>query len=509
MLPINPDIYSGGSDSQVDYFRRTLLKGFAAGSAASFLCSPWAIPAAVASDSDPGWAQAAEIRRQISRPRFPKREFDVKDFGAKGDGTTDDSAAIQDAINKCAEAGGGKVVIRKGVYLTGPIRLLSNINLHIARKTTLSFVTDPRRYLPPVRTRWEGVEMMGYSPLIYAYEQQNIAITGSGILNGNADRKTWWPWKGNKEWGVEGIPSQTLGRERLFAAAEQNVPLEYRNFGHGSYLRPPFIQPYRCRDVLIEGITVTNAPFWLVHPVLCENVTVSGVTCASLGPNSDGCNPESCRNVLIENCYFDTGDDCIAIKSGRNADGRRLGVPSENILITGCKMRAGHGGVVIGSEVSGGARNIFVENCEMNSPDLERGIRIKTNSLRGGTIENLYVRDLDIGTVQDAIVINFYYEEGDAGTFDPVVRNIVIDGLRCERAARVFELRGYPRTPIKGLVLRNARFEKAGVLGIIENVTDVTAEKLFINGKKHVFSASKGIMESVLNLNPNTMSVYA
>ncbi len=506
MLPTNPNIYSGGPDSQVDYFRRTLLKGLVAGSAACCY-SPWAVSSAFAVESGAGWAQAAEIRRQINRPRFPKREFNVRDFGAKGDGITDDSAAIQAAINKCAEAGGGKVVIRKGVFLTGPLRLLSNINLHIARNTTLSFLTDPKRYLPPVLTRWEGVETMGYSPLIYAYEQQNIAVTGGGILNGNADRKTWWPWKGGEKWGVEGIPSQAMARDRLFAAAEQNVPVQYRNFGHGSYLRPPFIQPYRCRDVLIEGITITNSPMWLIHPVLCESVTVSGVTCASMGPNSDGCNPESCRNVLIENCHFDTGDDCIAIKSGRNADGRRIGVPSENIVISGCKMRAGHGGVVIGSEISGGARNIFVENCEMNSPDLERGIRIKTNSLRGGLIENLYVRDLDIGTVRDAIVINFYYEEGDAGSFDPVVRNIVIDGLRCKRAARVFELRGYRRTPIKGLVLRNARFEQADEPGIIENVADFTAEKLFINGKKHVFS--EGVLESVLNLNPNTMSVYA
>jgi polygalacturonase len=474
----------------IDHYRRVLLQGLAAGSAACFY-PPWAISSATASDSAIGWEQAAEIRRQISRPHFPKREFDVKDFGAKGDGKTDDSAAIQEAINKCADAGGGKVVIRKGVFITGPIHLKSNINLHIAKNTTLSFLTDPRRYLPPVLTRWEGIEMMGYSPLIYAYEQQNIAITGGGILNGNADRKTWWPWKGNKEWGVEGIPSQQVARDRLFAAAEQNAPVQYRNFGHGSYLRPSFIQAYRCRDVLIEGITITQAPFWLIHPVLSENVTVSGVTCASLGPNSDGCNPESCRNVLIEDCHFDTGDDCIAIKSGRNADGRRVGVPSENILISGCKMRAGHGGVVIGSEVSGGARNIFVENCEMSSPELERGIRIKTNSLRGGLIENFYIRDIRIGEVQDAIVINFYYEEGDAGKFDPVVKNIVIEDLHCKKSKTVFQLRGYPRSPIQGLVLRNVRIDQADELGIIENVANFSAENLIINGKKQVFPVSQ------------------
>jgi polygalacturonase len=466
----------------INHYRRVLLKGLAAGSAVCFY-SPWVKGSATANDAGSGWVQAAEIRRQINRPRFPKREFDVKDFGAKGDGKTDDSTAIQEAINKCAEAGGGKVVIRKGIFPTGPIHLKSNINLHIAAKATLSFLTDPRRYLPAVLTRWEGIEMMGYSPLIYAYEQHDIAITGGGTLNGNADRKTWWPWKGNKEWGVEGIPGQSVARESLFAAAEQNVPVQNRNFGDGSYLRPSFIQPYRCRNVLIEGVTIINAPFWQIHPVLSENVMVSGVTCASLGPNSDGCNPESCKNVLIEDCHFDTGDDCIAIKSGRNADGRRVGVPSENILIAGCKMRAGHGGVVIGSEVAGGARNIFVENCEMSSPDLERGIRIKTNSLRGGVIENLYIRDIRIGQVQDAIVINFYYEEGDAGKFDPVVRNIVIDDLRCKQCKTVFQLRGYPRSPIQGLTLKNTRFDKADEPGIIENVTDFNTENLLINGK--------------------------
>lgn len=479
----------------IDSYRRTLLKGLAAGSAASMCpASVWAIQSAAANDR---WAQADKIRRQITKPHFPKREFNVKDFGAKGDGQTDDSAAIQSAIDKCAEAGGGKVVIRKGVFLTGPIRLRSNINLHIAKNATLSFLTDPQRYLPAVVTRWEGVELMGYSPLIYAYEQQNIAITGGGVLNGNASRTVWWSWKGNEEWGIEGAPSQAPARAKLFADAENNVPVEKRVYADGAYLRPPFIQPYRCRNVLIEGVTITNAPFWLINPVLCESVSVIGVTCKSLGPNSDGCNPESCKDVLIENCYFDTGDDCIAIKSGRNADGRRLGVPSENILIAGCKMRAGHGGVVIGSEISGGARNIFVENCEMNSPDLERGIRIKTNSVRGGLIENFYIRNIKIGIVQDAIVINFYYEEGDTGKFDPVVRNIVIEELRCKQAGRVFQLRGYPRSSIKDLVLRNARFDKVAELGIIENVADFTTENLYINGKKHEFSASRnGLFES-------------
>src|SRR5690606_10431762 len=197
--------------------------------------------------------------------------------------------------------------------------------------------------------------------------------------------------------------------------------------------------------VLIENVTVNRSPFWLLHPVLSENVTVRGVHLESLGPNSDGCNPESCRNVLIEGCYFDTGDDCIAIKSGRNNDGRRVATPSENIVIRNCEMRAGHGGVVMGSEISGGVRNVFAEGNRMSSPDLERGIRIKTNSVRGGVLENIYVRDTTIGEVRDAIVIDFYYEEGDSGQFDPLVRNIEIENLVCEHARRAFAIRGFPR----------------------------------------------------------------
>jgi polygalacturonase len=483
----------------IDHYRRNLLKGMAAGSVLGACpLQTWAMRSAPLPGIEGddrirlAWEQAAELRRRIARPRFPEREFDIREFGARGDGKADDSAAIRSAIERCAAVGGGRVIARDGVFLTGPIHLKSNIDLHIDESAVLSFITDPKRYLPAVPTRWEGVELMGYSPLIYAFEQSNIAVTGKGVLNGNADPQTWWPWKGPwknyQNWGEGGTPTQKEARAKLFADAENGVPVEKRVYAEGAYLRPPFIQPYRCRGVLIEGITITNSPFWLINPVLCENVTVSGVTCKSHGPNSDGCNPESCRDVLIENCLFDTGDDCIAIKSGRNADGRRLDVPSENILIDGCRMRAGHGGVVIGSEISGGARNIFVENCEMSSPDLERGIRIKTNSLRGGLIENFYIRNVDIGMVKDAIVINFYYEEGDAGRFDPIVRNIVIEDLRCEQAARVFQLHGYPRAPIRDLVLRNVRFDKAGEVGVVENVAGLIAQNFVINGKKYAFT---------------------
>ena len=264
--------------------------------------------------------------------------------------------------------------------------------------------------------------------------------------------------------------------------AENHVPVEERIYADGAYLRPPFIQPFDCENVLIEGVTIRNAPFWLINPVLCTNVTIRGVTCDSLGPNSDGCDPESCKNVLIEDCLFDTGDDCIAIKSGRNADGRRINTPCENIVIRNCDMKAGHGGVVIGSEISGGVRNVFAENLRMSSPDLERAIRIKTNSVRGGIIEHLRYRDITIGQVRDAIVINFYYEEGDAGSFDPTVRDIEISNLTCEQAERVFQVRGFERAPIRDFRMLDLEFHKAGEIGTIEQVRDLVVERVSING---------------------------
>jgi len=434
------------------------------------------------------WAMAEQIRQQVNAPKFPDRTFDVRDFGAKADGQHDNSKAFAAAIAACNKAGGGKVLVTKGKYLCGAIHLLSNVNLHITKDATIAFITDPNAYLPAVFTRWEGMEIMGYSPLIYAFGQTNIAITGAGTVDGQANRTTWWPWKGSNfssvNWGIAGVPTQEAARNKLMQDMENNVPVAQRIYAEGSYLRPVFIQPYNCTNVLIEGITITNAPFWLLNPVLCKNVTIDAVTFASIGPNSDGCDPESCKNVVIKNCFFDTGDDCIAIKSGRNADGRRLNIPSENILISNCKMRNGHGGVVIGSEISGGVRNVFVEHCEMSSPELERGIRVKTNSVRGGLIENLFVRDVTIGEVQTAIVIDFDYEEGDAGKFTPTVRNIDIRNLMCQKAKQVSQVRGYERSPIQNLHLNNCHFNNVGSIGVLEELDNFAASNVTINGNE-------------------------
>jgi polygalacturonase len=328
---------------------------------------------------------------------------------------------------------------------------------------------------------------MGYSPLIYAFEQKNIAITGEGTLDGKANATNWWPWKGQEQYGFKkGQPSQVDKDKRaaLFAMAEKGAPVAERKFAAGSYLRPQFVQPYRCENVLIEGVTIINSPMWILNPVLCTNVTINKVTVTSDGPNNDGCDPESCKNVLIKDCYFNTGDDCIAIKSGRNADGRRINIPSENIIVQGCTMANGHGGVVIGSEISGGVRNVFAENCKMSSPELDRALRIKTNTARGGVIENIYMRNVEVGQVKEQVFIaTMFYE--DTGRYMPVVRNIEMRNVKVKQGGKTgILLEGYKESPIDNIRLIDVEINNANVPYKFTNATNVQATNLVINGKK-------------------------
>ncbi|HEX7958786.1 MAG TPA: glycoside hydrolase family 28 protein, partial [Terriglobales bacterium] len=257
--------------------------------------------------TDP-WQQLPEILARIKPPAFPNRDFEITKFGAVGDNKTDCTEAFRKAIAACNAAGGGRVTVPAGEFLAGAIHLKSNVNLHVASHATIKFSTDPKQYLPLVFTRWEGNELMNYSPFIYAFEQHNIAITGEGTLDGQADNEHWWPWTGRDRWGwKQGQPSAGKARNLLHEMAEKGTPVSERKFGEGSYLRPQFIQPYRCKNVLIEGLTIKNSPMWEVTPVLCTNVTVRKLNISSLGPNNDGCDPESCTDVLIEDCSFNTG----------------------------------------------------------------------------------------------------------------------------------------------------------------------------------------------------------
>jgi polygalacturonase len=427
------------------------------------------------------WDALPALLERISPPKFPARDFSVKAFGGVGDGVTDCSMAFQRAIEQCSASGGGRVVVPAGVYLTGPIHLKNNVNLHVSGDATIRFSTKPENYLPVVITRWEGVDCMNYSALVYAYEQENIAITGSGVLDGQASDATWWSWKGKPD-GSLSAHDQKAARKRLFDMGEKGVPLPDRLFGEGSYLRPNFFQPYRCKGVLVEGVTFKDSPMWFLHPVLCTNVSIIGVTTEGLGPNNDGCDPESCRDVLIRGCTFNNGDDCIAIKSGRNADGRRVNVPSENIIVQGCTMKNGHGGVVIGSEVSGGVRDVYAEDCVMDSPRLDRVLRIKTNSVRGGVIENVHMRNVKVGQVADAVLkIDFFYEEGDRGKFTPVVRNIELRNVECNRSRFGIWIRAYDRSPATGILLERCTFNNVAEPNVLENVRDLSLLQVNMN----------------------------
>jgi polygalacturonase len=329
------------------------------------------------------------------------------------------------------------------------------------------------------------MELMNYSPFIYAFEQTNIAITGEGTLDGQSDQEHFWLWNGNQKYGwKEGMPNQRAARAKLYKMMEDGISVEKRVFGEGSYLRPNFIQPYRCKNILIEGVSIVNSPMWEIHPVLSENITVRNVHISSHGPNNDGCDPESCKDVLVENCSFDTGDDCIAIKSGRNDDGRRIGVPTENMIVRGCEMKDGHGGVTIGSEISGGVRNIFAENCKMDSPNLDHALRVKNNAARGGLLENFYFRNINVGQVAHAVVtIDFNYEEGAKGKYTPVMRNYVVENVHSGKSEYAVDLQGLDKAPIVDVQLKQMTFDNVAKGSIVKNVEGIKLDGVRINGK--------------------------
>jgi len=442
-------------------------------------------PCVLLAETDPWKTVFPSILQRIKPPRFPKRTLYLNRFGAKPDGRTDCTAAFRNAINQCSKAGGGKVVVPAGTYLTGAIHLKSNVNLEVSEGATIKFSTNPKDYLPVVFSRWEGTELFNYSPFIYAFEQQNIAIAGKGTLDGQSNNEHWWPWNGRPQYGwKEGMGQQRGDRNALMTMAEKGVPVRERIFGEGHYLRPQFIQPYRCQNVLIDGVTILNSLMWEIHPVLCRNVIVQNVHINSHGPNNDGCDPESCSDVLIKGCTFDTGDDCIAIKSGRNADGRRLNAPTENIIVQDCVMKDGHGGITVGSEISGGVRNLFAENCKLDSPNLDHALRVKNNAMRGGLLEDLHFRNLEVGQVAHAVItIDFNYEEGAKGSFTPVVRNYTVDNLRSSKSKYALDVQGFPSAPIINLQLRKCTFDNVADGNIVKNVKDATLDDVKINGR--------------------------
>jgi len=448
-----------------------------------------ALPGSAQETGKSGWDRLPALLKQIVPPVFPHRNFSIPAYGAVDGGTTDCLPAIKRAIEACHHSGGGRVIVPAGTWLVkGSIHLLSNVDLHLDSNAVIKFSTNDRDYLPLVVTRFEGVELMNYSPLIYAYGQKNIAVTGSGTLDGQADNSHWWNWVGSKRFGwTDGMPAQhdPANEPALMTMAANGVPLSKRVFGPGHYMRPTFIEFYRCKNILIQGVNVINAPFWLLHPTLSDNITVDGVTTNSLGPNNDGCDPECCNGVVIRHCSFRDGDDCIAIKSGRDADGRRIGVPSKNIVVQDCRMQDGHGGIVIGSETSGGVENVYGQNCIMSSQHLERAIRIKSNACRGGVLKNFYFRNLEVGTVHEAVVkINMHYagEQGPGCNYPPRLENVFVSHVRSRKSQYALYIEGLDDVPVSHISIRDCDFENVAKPNFIRDARDLDVRQTIING---------------------------
>lgn len=430
-----------------------------------------------------------QIEQSVKQPVFPNRSFSITKFGADTKlSAAKNQIAINKAILSCSKAGGGNVIIPAGTWNTGAITLKSNVNLVVEKNAHVVFAFDTRLY-PIVKTRWEGMDCMNYQPCIYAYGEKNIAITGEGTIDGNGSTKTWWKMCGKGWFGYnEKITEhQGIGRPKLFEFAESGTPIEKRNM-KGLGMRPQLINLYKCEGILIENVTLLNSPFWVIHPLLSKNITVKGVKVFNDGPNGDGCDPESCEDVIIEGCNFHTGDDCIAIKSGRNADGRKWNIPSKNIIVRDCMMEDGHGGVVIGSEISGGCNNVFVENCKMDSPNLERVLRIKTNSCRGGLTENIYMRNVEVGQCNEAVMrINLNYEPKEAAKrgFNPTVRNVYMENVTCQKSKYGILLNGLDDADnIYNINVKNCTFNGVQDKGVMRTGKshDINIENTFING---------------------------
>ena len=430
-----------------------------------------------------------QIEERVKEPVFQNTVINITKYGASvKTSATKNQKAINKAIETCSKKGGGKVIVPAGTFETGPITLKSNVNLEIQKDAKLLFAFDQSLF-PIVLTRWEGMDCMNYQPCIYAYNEKNIAITGEGTIDGNGSNDTWWKMCGKDRfgWTPDLKESQKIGRPLLFEYSEAGKPFEERNMDKTG-LRPQLINIYKCENVAIKDVTLLRSPFWVIHPLLCKNLTVKGVKIWNEGPNGDGCDPESCEDVIIEGCEFHTGDDCIAIKSGRNADGRIWNIPSKNIIVRNCTMEDGHGGVVVGSEITGGCQNVFVENCQMDSPNLDRVLRIKTNTCRGGIIENIYMRNVTVGQCKESVMrINLGYEPNEPAKrgFIPTVRNVYMSNVTCQKSQFGIKLNGLEDADnIYNINVENCQFNGVSKQAVERTGKshDIHFKNLFVNG---------------------------
>ena len=400
-------------------------------------------------------------------------EINVREFGAIGNGIADDTISLKAALHTAAIRGGGIVRVGAGRYRTGPLELESGVELRIDLGAVILFIPDFERY-EPVLSRWEGVECWCMRPLLFASGAMNVALTGGGTLDGNG--APWWD-------AYRAI--RAAGRKRPetrieLELARLNPEFESQPSGGGGretqFLRPPLVQFLDCENARIEGVRLMNSPCWNTHLVYCRGIAVRGVLFRNPpdAPNTDGLNLDSCSDALVEDCEFDVGDDCLGLKSGSGEDGMRVGRPTEHIVVRRCLMRAGHGGVVVGSETAGGVRDVTISECRFVGTD--RGLRIKTRRGRGGAVEDIFLRDCEMENTLCPVVVNCYYGPGGPGADSPVfsldsqpvtpttpsVRRIGVERLRALdcRASAAFAV-GLPESPIEDFSIIDSSFSIA------------------------------------------------
>lgn len=420
-----------------------------------------------------------KILKQIIPPKISENTMLLTDFGAKGDSISDSKPAFDKALQACKEQNGGRIIVSSGIYvINGPIHLVDNTTIELEKGAKLVFGTNPADYLPVVPTSWEGTFLYNYSPLIYAYQVKNVAIIGEGTIDGNGK-------EGFSKWYDLQKPSQQLSRQMN----HEDVPVQKRVFGEGHYLRPHLIQFFECQNILIEGVTIANSPFWSVHFLKSENITARKVKFDTHNRNNDGFDPEYSKNVLIEDIDFDNADDNVAIKAGRDHEGRKTAITSENIIIRNCRFKGLHG-VVIGSEMSAGVQNVFVENCTYGGY-CKRGIYLKSNPDRGGFIRDIYINDVEFGEVEDGVFITSYYH-GEGKGHETDIRDIFIENMKFKKATHAgLVIQGYPTKKVTNVHFSNVSIDSCSTAISFTNAEQIEFNNVIIGNEVTIPSAAK------------------
>lgn len=409
---------------------------------------------------------AEKIIKSIQQTEFPEYAVTVPLLSE----AEDSLPAVQTAIDEVSASGGGTVILGAGRWLAdGPLRLKSNVRLHLEEGAHLQFLPNPESYLPPVLTRWEGTEVYTYSPFIFADGETNIAITGKGVIDGQG-KEYWLPWRKTQK------PIKKVLRDM----GRDGVPVEERVFIGDRRLRPYFVQFRKCSRVLVDGPTFIDSPFWMIHPLYSTDVIIRNSKFISTHINSDGVDPDSSQRVLIENCDFEVGDDGVSIKAGRDQDAWRVGIPSEDIVIRNCIYSGDTGGgVAIGSEMSGGVRNVYVENFSL--PRASHTLFFKANLDRGGLIENIFIRNICGGEVKSVLVFSNAYHSYRGGNYPPKFRDVVIENVSVEKATIGISIQGHPEAPVERVTIRNFEVGMAEYPLKMEETKDIHLDQVRIN----------------------------